>query len=932
MSPQVLARDTLVSSSILDGSQQKDYNFSIPVTRNMTPEAQIIAYFVQLDGEIVLDYEYITVNGRFENTVTVRFDRATAKPGDNITTTIKADPNSYVCMIGRDKSVSILSKTNDITENTIPETFTLIIKTGMTTQRRRKEPALEQNFQYMMLTDATVYQYQKPIYPLYTTTTRKFETLNPDVDLGGGRFNNMKHNLHTVFNTPQPGFVIPTKLQVPKPRIRKTFSETWMWLCSYTQGNGYVNMTTVLPDTITTWVGSAFAVNKDNGFSLSTSSAQITGFKEFFISMNFPYSVVRGEEVSLQVDVFNYKSDGMAVMFILRKSKDFNNILRSFDGSKQLISKTQTESFFVAPGEVASVFFPIIPETNGPINIEVTAQSFTAADGVRRQLLVEPEGIPQEHNTPIYFGVDKGHPRNKDVPISFPALVVSGSQRIRVSVTGDVMGPTLKNLEQLLRLPTGCGEQTMLGLAPDVFVAHYLKETNQLTKELENNLKTYIEKGYQRELTFQRKDGSFSAFGNRDSAGSMWLSAFVAKTFSKAKRHIFIDNTVLEKTIHWMINKQSSDGSFPEPGRVIHKNMQGGSVNGQSLTAFVLIALQENVILTGPIHSRIVEASRKAKQYLEQHITNVNDAYGLSIASYALSVSGSLAFNRIFDKLNRLAIVKGDTKYWNNSPSPAPGKYRSPIDIEMTAYALLTYAHLKSTGDGSDVLRWLVTQRNSNGGFMSTQDTVIALESLSEFNVLIRSQQLNMTVSVTAGPQVKQFTVNTLNALVLQAAELQQPFPSKVQIQASGHGIALVDVAVFYNVEKEHRKRELPSFDISIRIMQQTIDLIELKICTRWLLGGSSGMTVQEIGIPTGFEPKTEEISHMSVVKKIEEENKKVVLYFDEISHNPICITMKAIRTGLVSKLKPSAVRVYDYYEPGSNWAYSDDLNREKAN
>ncbi|VDI04821.1 Hypothetical predicted protein, partial [Mytilus galloprovincialis] len=66
---QVLSRDTLVSSTIHDGLQQTDYNFSIPVTRNMAPEAQIIAYFVQFDGEIVLDYEYITVNGLFENTV-----------------------------------------------------------------------------------------------------------------------------------------------------------------------------------------------------------------------------------------------------------------------------------------------------------------------------------------------------------------------------------------------------------------------------------------------------------------------------------------------------------------------------------------------------------------------------------------------------------------------------------------------------------------------------------------------------------------------------------------------------------------------------------------------------------------------------------------------------------------------------------------------
>jgi len=28
--------------------------------------------------------------------------------------------------------------------------------------------------------------------------------------------------------------------------------------------------------------------------------------------------------------------------------------------------------------------------------------------------------------------------------------------------------------------------------------------------------------GYQRELTYQRDDGSFSAFGNRDPSGSIW--------------------------------------------------------------------------------------------------------------------------------------------------------------------------------------------------------------------------------------------------------------------------------------------------------------------------------------------------------------------------------------------------------------------------
>ena len=41
--------------------------------------------------------------------------------------------------------------------------------------------------------------------------------------------------------------------------------------------------------------------------------------------------------------------------------------------------------------------------------------------------------------------------------------------------------------------------------------------------------------GYQRELTFQHNDGSFSAFGERDEPGSMWLDmAFINRSISNS--------------------------------------------------------------------------------------------------------------------------------------------------------------------------------------------------------------------------------------------------------------------------------------------------------------------------------------------------------------------------------------------------------------
>ena len=57
------------------------------------------------------------------------------------------------------------------------------------------------------------------------------------------------------------------------------------------------------------------------------------------------------------------------------------------------------------------------------------------------------------------------------------------------------MGPTIAGLDSLLSMPTGCGEQTMLGLAPDVYVTDYLKSVHQLTPDIESKALGFMENG-----------------------------------------------------------------------------------------------------------------------------------------------------------------------------------------------------------------------------------------------------------------------------------------------------------------------------------------------------------------------------------------------------------------------------------------------------
>ena len=52
----------------------------------------------------------------------------------------------------------------------------------------------------------------------------------------------------------------------------------------------------------------------------------------------------------------------------------------------------------------------------------------------------------------------------------------------------------------------------------------------------------------------------------------------------------------------------------------------------------------------------------------------------------------------------------------------------SPLSVEATAYVLLYLVQTRQLNEALPVMKWLVSQRNSLGGFTSTQDTVIGLQ------------------------------------------------------------------------------------------------------------------------------------------------------------------------------------------------------------
>lgn len=226
-------------------------------------------------------------------------------------------------------------------------------------------------------------------------------------------------------------------------------------------------------------------------------------------------------------------------------------------------------------------------------------------------------------------------------------------------IQGDILGGTIKNMDKLIRLPSGCGEQNMLNFVPNIVILNYLQASNQLTPAIEAKAKSFMETGYQRELSYKHDDGSYSAFGKSDASGSTWLTAFVARSFIKARKYIQIDPKVVDDALDWLSRTQTSSGSFPEVGHVLSADMQGGSGKGTALTAYVLVAFLEDKSKIG-VYQNVIN---KAIDYIVRNLEGNDDLYSLAVASYALQLANHQSKNYILQTLDTRAVRKGT---WHN--------------------------------------------------------------------------------------------------------------------------------------------------------------------------------------------------------------------------------------------------------------------------
>jgi hypothetical protein len=182
----------------------------------------------------------------------------------------------------------------------------------------------------------------------------------------------------------------------------------------------------------------------------------------------------------------------------------------------------------------------------------------------------------------------------------------------------------------------------------------------------------------------------------------------------------------------------------------------------------------------------------------------------------------------------------------------------------------------QETGSDEDIakalgmVRWIAQQRNANGGFVSTQDTVVALEALSEYAAAIGSKKVALDILIsgktassngtTSATFEKQgyFSISEENKLVLQQMKMNKT-PSQLSFEGFGEGCAIVQAILRYSV------KDAPA-DAAFILEVNPVPFYwgtsrRVNICARYDGAGESNMVVLEVAMLSGHAPDKAQIT-----------------------------------------------------------------------
>nr|XP_048300273.1 alpha-2-macroglobulin [Myodes glareolus] len=928
------------------GDKKGHFSILIPVESDLAPLARLLLYIILPGGEMVADTAKYEIGNCLANKVDLSFSPTNGLPASGTFLKVTASPQSLCALRAVDQSVLLMKPKAELSASLIYDLLPVKDLTGYpegaNLEEEDSKDCIKHNSVYIngILYSPARNTNEEDMYGFLKDMGLKVFT-NSDIRKPKvcGRSGNSRGEpaaYQLLSQSPTENFLKGS--ESPKETIRKYFPETWIWDLVVVDSTGITEKELTVPDSITEWKAGALCLSNDTGLGLSP-VVSFQAFQPFFVELTMPYSVIRGEAFTLKATVLNYLQNCIRVVVQLEASPDFLTAP----------VEKQQKSHCICLNERHNVSWVVTPKSLGNVKFTVSAEALNSLklcgnevpvvpergkkDTIIKSVLVEPEGLENEV-TLNSLHCPTGDEVSEKITLKLPPDVVKDSARASVTVLGDILGSALQNIQDLLMMPYGCGEQNMVLFAPNIYVLDYLNETQQLTQKVKDKAINYLNMGYQRQLNFKLQDGSYSTFG--DKPASTWLTAFVLKSFAQARKYIFIHETHIRQAFLWLSHQQEDNGCFRGSGSLFNNAIKGGVDDEVTLSAYITIALLEMPL---PVTHTVIRnalfcldtAWKSAKE--GAHGSNV---YTKALLAYAFALAGNQAMRiEILKSLSEESVKEDISIHWASPQKPMvpEGLWYQPqapsAEVEMSAYVLLAYLTAQPAPIHEEliaamlIVKWLTKQQNSHGGFSSTQDTVVALHALSKYGATTFTRAKKDVQVIISSPNLfsTKFQVNNDNQLLLQTVKLPT-VPEDYTAKVTGKGCVYLQTSVKYNILPGKQKSP---FALRVQTLPQMSDDCKVYTSFQILLNISytgshsdSNMAIVDVKMVSGFiplKPTVKMLESIVNVSRTEVSNNHVLIYLDKVSSEKINLLFTVQQDIPIKDLKPAIVKVYDYYE-----------------
>ncbi|XP_040293171.1 alpha-2-macroglobulin-like protein 1 [Bufo bufo] len=343
--------------------------------------------------------------------------------------------------------------------------------------------------------------------------------------------------------------------EIQKRFPRRNFPDIWLYDLISVGSDGHTVLNRTTPDSITKWVTDAVCLGKSGVASVK--DVELTAFQNYFIDLIVPYSVVQGEKFTIQAVVFSYAKKCILIVTSLADSEDLITV------------KDKEQARCVCEGHSHSFTWDVSAKKTKTLKIEVDSGSLEVEgdctqdalligkdrrkDSVEKTIVVKQKGYEEEIAQTFLILPSDNH-EGIAININTPKRLVPDSERAHLIIQGDIMANVVANLDDVHRMPEGCGEQNAAKILRYVVTLNYLESIHELTPEQKAKSLEFLAEGYQKQLTLRTENGSYAMFHGAHE--DIWLTAFTIKSLSAAQKYIYINENHIQQAVKWLHSKQ----------------------------------------------------------------------------------------------------------------------------------------------------------------------------------------------------------------------------------------------------------------------------------------------------------------------------------------------------------------------------------------